>query len=57
MIQKGHFDNYRFADYLYFYCSKRFTHQYLKEEGKKEVAQITCEKFGKRIYDVYQQLI
>ena len=45
------------ADAMYSLCTNESLHEYLKVEGKNEVDQITWEKVGKRIYDVYSQLI
>ena len=32
-------------------------HHYLKEEGRKEVDQITWEKVGERIYEAYKRAL
>ena len=56
-IKTDYWDINAMADAMYSICTNESLHQYLKEEGKKEVDQITWEKVGKRIYDVYNQLI
>jgi len=56
-IKTDYWDINAMADAMYSLCTNESLHTYLKEEGIKEVAQITWEKVGKRIYDVYKQLI
>lgn len=56
-IKTDYWDINAMADAMYSLCTNESLHTYLKEEGKNEVAQITWEKVGKRIYDVYNQLI
>lgn len=56
-IKTDYWDINAMADAMYSLCTNESLHEYLKEEGIKEVAQITWEKVGKRIYDVYNQLI
>lgn len=56
-IKTDYWDIYAMADAMYSLCTKDSLHEYLKVEGKNEVDQITWEKVGKRIYDVYNQLI
>ena len=55
-IKTDYWDINAMADAMYSLCTNESLHTYLKEEGKNEVAQITWEKVGKRIYDVYNQL-
>lgn len=56
-IKTDYWDIYAMADAMYSLCTNDSLHEYLKVEGKNEVDQITWEKVGKRIYDVYNQLI
>lgn len=56
-IKTDYWDINAMADAMYSLCTNESLHEYLKIEGKNEVAQITWEKVGKRIYDVYNQLI
>ena len=56
-IKTDYWDIYAMADAMYSLCTNESLHEYLKVEGKNEVDQITWEKVGKRIYDVYSQLI
>lgn len=56
-IKTDYWDINAMADAMYSICTNESLHEYLKVEGKKEVAQITWEKVGKRIYDVYCNLI
>lgn len=56
-IKTDYWDINAMADAMYSLCTNESLHEYLKEEGKNEVDQITWEKVGKRIYDVYCQLI
>ncbi len=56
-IKTDYWDINAMADAMYSLCTNESLHEYLKVEGKNEVAQITWEKVGKRIYDVYNQLI
>ena len=41
------------ADAIYALCTYHSYHHYLKEEGRKEVDQITWEKVGERINECY----
>ena len=56
-IKTDYWDINAMADAMYSLCTNESLHEYLKVEGKNEVDQITWEKVGKRIYDVYNQLI
>ncbi len=56
-IKTDYWDINAMADAMYSICTNESLHEYLKVEGKKEVDQITWEKVGKRIYDVYSRLI
>lgn len=56
-IKTDYWDIYAMADAMYSLCTYDSLHEYLKIEGKNEVDQITWEKVGKRIYDVYNQFI
>lgn len=56
-IKTDYWDINAMADAMYSLCTNESLHDYLKEEGINEVAQITWEKVGKRIYDVYNQFI
>ena len=56
-IKTDYWDINAMADAMYSLCTNDSLHEYLKIEGKNEVDQITWEKVGKRIYDVYSQLI
>ena len=56
-IKTDYCDIYAMADAMYSLCTNESLHEYLKVEGKNEVDQITWEKVGKKIYDVYSQLI
>ena len=56
-IKTDYWDIYAMADAMYSLCTNESLHEYLKVEGKNEVDQITWEKVGKRICDVYSQLI
>ena len=56
-IKTDYWDIYGMADAMSSLCTNESLHEYLKVEGKNEVDQITWEKVGKKIYDVYSQLI
>ena len=56
-IKTDYWDINAMADAMYSLCTNEGLYQYLQEEGIKEVDQITWEKVGKRIYDVYQQVL
>lgn len=56
-IKTDYWDIHAMADAMYALCSYDALHQYLQEEGKKEVDQITWEKVGLRIRKCYDQLL
>ena len=56
-IKTDYWDIHAMADAMYSICTNEALHEYLKVEGKNEVDQITWEKVGKRIYDVYSSLV
>ncbi len=56
-IKTDYWDINAMADAMYSICTNESLHEYLKVEGINEVNQITWEKVGKRIFDVYNQLI
>ena len=56
-IKTDYWDIYAMADAMYSLCTNESLHEYLKVEGKNEVDQITWEKVGERIYNVYSSLI
>lgn len=56
-IKTDYWDTYSMADSMYSLCTNDSLHQYLKEEGLNEVAQITWEKVGEKIYRIYQSLV
>lgn len=56
-IKTDYWDINAMADAMYSLCTNDSLHEYLKVEGKNEVDQITWEKVGKRIYNVYNKFI
>ncbi len=56
-IKTDYWDINAMADAMYSICTNESLHEYLQVEGINEVNQITWEKVGKRIFDVYNQLI
>ncbi len=56
-IKTDYWDINAMSDAMYSLCTNPSLHTYLKEEGKNEVDQITWEKVGKRIYDIYNSLL
>ena len=56
-IKTDYWDIYAMADAMYSLCTNESLHESLKVDGNNEVDQITWEKVGKKIYDVYSQLI
>lgn len=56
-IKTDYWDIDAMADAMYSLCTNDAYHDYLADEGKKEVDQITWEKVGKRIYDCYNEVI
>lgn len=56
-IKTDYWDVNAMADAIYSLCTYEALHDYLQEEGKKEVDQITWEKVGQRIRAHYDRLI
>lgn len=56
-IKIDYWDIYAMADAIYSICTNDSLYNYLREEGRNEVAQITWEKVGERIYNHYQKLL
>jgi glycosyltransferase involved in cell wall biosynthesis len=56
-IKTDYWDINAMADAMYSLCTNDGLYNYLQEEGRKEVDQITWEKVGQRIYDVYSRLL
>ena len=56
-IKVDYWDIHALADAIYSICHNDSLFHYLKEEGKKEVDQITWEKVGLRIRKLYDQLL
>lgn len=57
VIKVDYWDVHAMADAIYSLCTNEGFHQYIAEEGIKEVDQITWEKVGWRIRQCYDQLI
>lgn len=56
-IKTDYWDIHAMADAIYSICTNNSLHEYLAEEGKIEVDEITWEKVGQRIYNCYQNLL
>ena len=56
-IKTDYWDINAMADAMYSICAHEGLYTYLQEEGKKEVDQITWEKVGQRIYNIYSQIL
>lgn len=56
-IKTDYWDINAMADAMYALCTYDSLHDYLQEEGKKEVDQITWEKVGQRIRMLYDQCL
>ncbi len=56
-IKVDYWDIYAMADYIYSLCTNDSLYNYLREEGRNEVAQITWEKVGERIYNIYNKIL
>lgn len=56
-IKTDYWDINAMADAIYALCTNDAYHEYLAEEGKKEVDQITWEKVGERIHKCYLEII
>ena len=52
-VKTDYWDIDAMADAIYALCTYHSYHHYLKEEGRKEVDQITWEKVGERINECY----
>ena len=56
-IKVDYWDIHALADAIYSICSNESLFNYLKEEGKREVDQITWEKVGARIKNLYERVL
>ena len=56
-IKTDYWDIHSMADAIYSLCHYDALHDYLSEEGKKEVNNITWEKVGERIRNCYDRLL
>ncbi|MBR6286275.1 MAG: glycosyltransferase family 4 protein [Bacteroidaceae bacterium] len=56
-IKVDYWDIHATADAIYSICTNESLYQYLKDEGLKEVNQITWEKVGVKIRALYEQTI
>ena len=56
-IKVDYWDINAMADAMYSICTNDSLYTYLKDEGKKEVDQITWEKVGLKIRDLYEQTL
>ena len=56
-VKTDYWDIDAMADAIYALCTYHSYHHYLKEEGRKEVDQITWEKVGERIYNCYKECL
>lgn len=56
-IKTDYWDINAMADAMYSLCTNDSEHEYLSVEGKKEVDQITWEKVGERMYNVYKEVL
>jgi glycosyltransferase involved in cell wall biosynthesis len=56
-IKVDYWDIHALADAMYAICTYPSLYTYLKDEGKAEVDQITWEKVGKRIRDLYDRTL
>ena len=57
VIKVDYWDIHAMADAIYSLCMNESLHDYIAEEGIKEVAGITWEKVGLRIRQCYDQLL
>lgn len=57
VIKTDYWDIDAMADAMYALCTNDGLYQYLREEGIKEVAAITWDKVGQRIYDCYKRTL
>ncbi len=56
-IKVDYWDIYALADAMYSICHRESLFKYLQEEGKREVDQITWEKVGRWIKELYQRTL
>ena len=56
-IKTDYWDINAMADAMYSICTNNGLYEYLREEGRKEVDQITWEKVGERIRAAYDQVL
>ena len=56
-IKTDYWDIAAMADAMYALCTNDAYHNYLAEEGLREVEQITWEKVGERIYNSYKRVL
>ena len=56
-IKVDYWDIHALADAIYSICANESLFNYLKEEGKREVDQITWEKVGARIKSLYERTL
>ena len=56
-IKTDYWDIHAMADAMYALCTNDSLHEYLKVEGINEVNQITWEKVGQKIFNVYNETI
>ena len=57
VIKTDYWDIDAMADAMYALCTNDGLYRYLREEGIKEVAAITWDKVGQRIYDCYKRVL
>lgn len=56
-IKTDYWDIDAMADAIYSICTNEGLYNYLREEGLKEVAAITWDKVGERIYNCYKRVL
>lgn len=56
-VKTDYWDIDAMADAIYALCTYHSYHHYLKEEGRKEVDEITWEKVGERINECYKRCL
>ena len=57
VIKVDYWDTYAMADAIYSLCTNQSLHDYIAEEGIKEVDRITWQTVGLRIRQCYDQLL
>ena len=57
VIKVDYWDIHALADAIYSICHNESLFQYLKDEGKREVDQITWEKVGRWISTLYRRTL